>query len=79
MPSGEKGSNSVSGSLLGKNGADAMEAIMSGGKVEEPEMEMVSGGEVPKGRRPKLMREGGKAWIEMADGTKQALGGKKML
>jgi len=66
---------------LGKDVAEAAEAIVGGGKAVEPEieMEMVSGGEVPKGARPKLMRQGGKAWIEMADGTKQALGGKKGL
>jgi hypothetical protein len=46
---------------------------------EEIEMEMVSGGEVPKGKRPKLMREGGRAWIQMPDGTKQELGKKKAL
>jgi len=71
----------LAGSWLSKNVADAAEAIVSGGEAAQPEieMEMVSGGEVPKGARPKLMRQGGKAWIEMADGTKQALGGKKGL
>lgn len=45
---------------------------------EEPtEMELVSGGEVPKGVRPKLMREGGRAWVQMPDGTKQDLAGKR--
>jgi len=74
-------STSLSGSRLGKDVADAAEAIVGGGKAVEPEieMELVSGGEVPKGARPKLMRQGGKAWIEMADGTKQALRGKKGL
>ena len=74
-------STSLAGSWLSKNVADAAEAIVSGGEAAQPEieMEMVSGGEVPKGARPKLMRQGGKAWIEMADGTKQALGGKKGL
>jgi len=74
-------STSLAGSWLGKDVADAAEAIVSGGKAAEPEieMEMVSGGEVPKGARPKLMRQGGKAWIEMADGTRQGLGAKKAL
>jgi len=52
--------NAVAGSFLGK----------------EAEMELVSGGQVPKGKRPKLMREGGKAWIELPDGTRQRLGAK---
>lgn len=64
---------------MGKDVADAAEVIVSEGKGAELEMEMVSGGEVPKGARPKLMRKGGKAWIELADGTKQGLGGKKGL
>jgi hypothetical protein len=64
-------------SLNQKLGARVQDSVNE--QPEEIEMEMVSGGEVPKGKRPKLMREGGRAWIQMPDGTKQELGKKKAL
>jgi len=65
--------NAVAASFLGKD--QAIDPA-NGVEGEQPELELVSGGKVPKGKRPKLMREGGKAWIELPDGTRQKLGAK---
>lgn len=61
-------------STAGEAGLDGLlDPILRSIGLKGPEMELVSGGMVVKGRRPKLMREGGRAWVEFPDGTKKKL------